>query len=161
MTIARYWRNRIGDKHLSQLARIRHKQQNFGRRALGLFVAVWLNLALQPCAMAYDVEADADCPDCPPAGMQHHDGMHSDMGRDMPCADADTDCMLDADWNHDGRSGQSKLKDAQPDVPIAIAAHERALPFSRRANTTLYPRYASVYAGAPPPLHVLHCVYLK
>lgn len=146
---------------MSQLARIRHQQQTFGRRALGLFVAVWLNLALQPCAMAYGAEADADCPDCPPAKMQHHDGMHGDMDHGMPCVDTVSDCMLDADWNHDGRSGQPKLKDAPTVMPIAVAPYEHSLSFHHPCNVTLRPRYASEHAGTPPPLHVLHCVYLK
>lgn len=146
---------------MSQLGRIRRKQQTFGRRALGLFVAVWLNLALQPCAMAYDVDADADCPNCPPAEMQHHDAMHGDTEHDMPCADAASDCMLDADLNHDGRGGQIKLKDAPTVAPIAITTNELLLPFNHPGNATLHPRYASEHAGAPPSLHVLHCVYLK
>jgi len=146
---------------LRQLARIRHQQKTFGRRALGLFVAVWLNLALQPCAMASQVEADGDCPGCPPAKMQHHDGMHGNMERDMPCVDAGTDCMLDADWNHDGRGGQAKLKDAPAATLIAIVPHELKLSLQNPRNAALRPRCASVHAGAPPPLHVLHCVYLK
>jgi len=159
ITIARYRRNRNGDKYLSQLARIRHQQQSIGRRALGLFVAVWLNLALQPCAMAF--EAAAGCPDCPPAKMQHHDGMHGNMEREMPCADAVADCMLDADWSHDGRSGTAKLKDAPAATLVAIIPHELSLSFHNPGNAALRPRYASAHTGAPPPLHVLNCVYLK
>jgi len=145
---------------LSRLASIRQQQHPLGRRILGLFVAVWLNLALQPCAMAVEADADHDCPHCPPAETHEHGAMHGGMDPDMPCADAAADCAFADDWNHDGRSGQFKLKDAPVELPIAIAPHELSVPFRQATSATLRPRYASVHAGAPPPLHVLYCVYL-
>jgi hypothetical protein len=153
---------------LSHLARIRQQQQSRGRRALGLFVAVWLNLALQPCAMALQSEDNYNCLHCPPAQAQaqaqahehEHGGMHGDMDHEMRCADDLSDCVLVQDLNHDGRSGQFKLKDAPSDIAVAVAPHELAVQFQRPADTPLRPRYTSVPAGAPPPLHVLYCVYL-
>ena len=150
----------FGNKHLSYLANIRLTQQSWGRRALGLFVAVWLNLALQPCAMAFT--ADSDCPNCPPAQTHEHAGLHGDMsGMDeqMPCADGLDDCFIDDDLNHDGRSGESKAKDA-PNTSAAIFSQEMSLNWHRSADVTPRPRYASMHAGAPPSLHVLYCVYL-
>jgi hypothetical protein len=146
---------------LSLLANIRHQQKTWARRALGLFVAVWLNLALQPCAMALESMQDKDCAHCPPAQMQEHGGMHASMVDEMPCADAATDCSFSEDLNHDGRSGQLKLKDAQIDTPVAIAPREFTLFNGSPASFQLRPRYASVHAAASPPLNVLYCVYLK
>ena len=150
-----------GDNDLSLLANIRQQQQTWARRALGLFVAVWLNLALQPCAMALGSMQDKDCAHCPTAQMHEHSGMHESMGHDMPCADVATDCSFSEDLNHDGRSGQLKLKDAQVDAPAAIAPREFASFTGRPVSIRPRPRYASVHAAAPPPLNVLYCVYLK
>ncbi len=146
---------------MSLVANIRQRQQTWARRALGLFVAVWLNLALQPCAMALEAMQDNDCPHCPAAQTHEHGGTHAGMGHDMPCASAAADCSFSEDLNHDGRSGQLKLKDAQFDSPIAISSGALALPYGNPVDFRPRPRYASVHAGAPPPLNVLHCVYLK
>ena len=151
----------IGDMHLSHLASIRQQQQSRGRRALGLFVAVWLNLALQPCAMAFAVEDDNDCLHCPPVQSVEHGGMHGAMDHDMPCADGLSDCAIAGDLNHDGRGGQFKLKDAPANLVIAIASDELSLSFGQVVSERPPPRYASVHAGAPPPLNILYCVYLK
>jgi hypothetical protein len=159
--IAQYCENHPGDKDLSLLANIRQQQQTWARRALGLFVAVWLNLALQPCAMALESMQDNDCAHCPPAQMHEHDGMHESMGHEMPCAGAAADCSFSEDLNHDERGGQLKLKDAQLDSPIAISSREFVLPYGNPVDFRPRPRYASVHSGAPPPLNVLHCVYLK
>lgn len=146
---------------MSHFVRIRQQQQTWSRRALGLFAAVWLNLALQPCAMAFEVVEDHDCQHCPPEQMQEHGGMHGGMDDSMPCADNMADCAIVAALNHDGRDGKIKLKDMPADTPVAIAPHDLTLPVQRPVNATIHLRYASVHAGAPPPLHVLYCVYLK
>ena len=159
--ISRHCENHRGDNDLSLLANIRQRQQTWARRALGLFVAVWLNLALQPCAMALESMQDNDCPHCPPAQTHEHEGMHESMGDEMPCAGAAADCSFSEDLNHDGRSDQLKLKDAHIDSPIAISSTELALPYANPVDFRPRPRYASVHTGAPPPLNVLHCVYLK
>ena len=144
---------------MNYLASIRQQQQSWGRRALGLFAIVWLNLVLQPCAMA--LQSDVDCLHCPPAQMVEHTGVHGEMNHDVPCTDSMSDCAIAEDLNHDGRSGQFKLKDAPADTPIAIAPHELAVPFRQPADAALRPRYALLHAGARPPLYILNCVYLK
>ena len=42
----------LREHNLNLLAKIRRRQKPWARRVLGLFVMVWLNVALQPCAMA-------------------------------------------------------------------------------------------------------------
>jgi len=146
---------------LSYLASSRQQAQSQGFRALGLFAAVWLSLALQPCAMAFAADDDHDCPHCPPAQTQEHGGMHGNMDNKMPCVDGLSDCAIAEDLNVDGRGGQFKLKDAPVNILLAIAPQELALPFQRPANATRLPRHTPVHAGAPPPFYVLNCVYLK
>ena len=137
----------VSDRHASR-----------GRKALGLFAAVWLNLALAPCAMAYEAPGEHDCPDCPPVEMQGHHGMHEGMAVEMPCADDLNDCMIDEDVNHDVRGGKLELKDSTPvilyasaDADCGDAAPQRRIPV---------PRYSMVHPGAPPPLHLLNCAFL-
>jgi len=146
---------------LGRLANIRQQQQSWSRRALGLFMAVWLNLALQPCAMAFQVDDDRDCPNCPPAQMQEHAGMHGDMDHETPCADGVDDCSIADDLNHDGRGGQIKLKDLSNDIPLVIADIASQIRFQYPSNAISQPRYALRRSSAQPPLYVLHCIYLK
>jgi len=146
---------------LSHLASSRQQQQSQGFRALGLFAAVCLNLALQPCAMALQSDSDPGCLHCPPAQTVEHGDMHGSMDHDVPCADGLSDCAIVEDLNHDGRGGQFKLKDAPTDLVIAIAPNEFTAPYHHPADATLHLRYALAIAGTTPPLHVLNCVYLK
>ncbi|MDH3266708.1 MAG: hypothetical protein OEM25_07065, partial [Gammaproteobacteria bacterium] len=93
--------------------------------------------------------------------MHGHGGMHGDMDEQMPCADGLADCSIVDDVNHDGRGGALKLKDAPGDTPVAVAPAEIALAFPPAAKALLRPRLAPLQMGAPRPLHVLYCVYLK
>jgi len=149
---------------LSHPASIGSQRRSWGRSALGLFAAVWLNLALQPCAMALTQEDDHDCPNCPPAEMQGHHDMHADMhaGMDaqMPCADGLSDCSLDGEFSHDTRFGTSKFKSGQADWPATIAITELVTPSLVPLRERPPPPFATTYPGTPPPLHVLYCVYL-
>jgi len=145
---------------LSHMANSRQQQQTRGHRALGLFALVCLNLALQPCAMALQSD-DYDCGHCPPAQASGHAETHAGHDQDAPCADATSDCAMADDWNHDGRGGQFKVKDAPTDTLIAITPHELAAPFRRPADAILRSRYALSHAATAPPLYVLNCVYLK
>lgn len=148
---------------MSQLARIRQRQQSWGRRALGMFVAVWLNLALQPCAMAFESGEDHDCPHCPPAEIHEHGHKHGSGNsgdNKVPCVDATSDCLVAEDMVLDGRTGKLELKDAPADNLVAITVTELSIWPAKPADTTSMPRYATVHTGAPPPLHVLYCVYL-
>ena len=129
-----------------------------GFRALGLFVAVWLNLALAPCAMAYEAAQDHDCPHCPPEEMQGHHDMHAGMQDEMPCADELADCLIEDEVNHDGRAGQLKVGDAP--VAFVFDSLDDSLPTAPADGATAPPRYASIHPGAPPPTHLLNCVFL-
>lgn len=137
----------------------RHNQRSSrARGALGLFAVVWLNLILQPCAMAAEAGRDRDCPRCPPAEMhEHHDG-HTGTNVAMPCAQAASDCILDVDVNHDGRNGQVQLKGGADAVPAA--AYDVSAAARAQTAVVLPQSRGSAAPGAPPPLHILNCVYL-
>jgi len=127
-------------------------------RVLAVVVALWLNLAMQPCAMAFG--NDQDCPHCPPQqDMQmagHHGPKTDNAGTD--CETSQSDCSEIDDFSIDGRNSLSKLH-AKP-LPVAIVA-----PASPMA--ILNPIGFSTTAADPPrpvasstPLHLLNCVFL-
>lgn len=143
---------------------IRRRQAPWVRRAFGVFVVMWLNLVLQPCAMAFDGVPDQDCPDCPPAHLQHdgHEMLSMDMAdHEMPCAGASADCGVLDDLTYDSRHTQLKVKDAPDDSPVA------ALPFAEMVVDINPGRHAYLLPiqrhppGPPPALNKLYCVYLK
>ncbi len=136
------------------------KQQSRGRRALGLFAAVWLNLALAPCAMAVEADDDHDCPHCPPSEMQGHHEMHGGMQAEAPCASDLSDCGLDDEFSHDARGGQIQLKDTKYDLPT-VAVHSgfgvnELAPVQQRAP----PPSETGPPPVGPPVYLLNCVFL-
>lgn len=145
---------------MSRMLDNRQSRGTWGFRAFGLFVAVWLNLALAPCAMAYKAAQDHDCPNCPPVVSNGHHDMHDghDATMEMPCADGLSDCMIDDDVTHDGRQGQLKT---DYDCPTAVAVVADEPQAHARADASIaVPRYSSIHPGAPPPIHLLNCVFL-
>jgi hypothetical protein len=129
---------------------------------MGFFAVVWLNLALQPCAVA--LEGDEECPRCPPemdhSGMSHHGDSHDSANSEAPCAASGFDCTLVDDYNHD-RGGCAKLKNA-PDNASAAVVDTNLVPSNVSWTTPQnVDRYTFAAPGAAPPLNVLYCVYLK
>lgn len=149
---------------MSSLAILRQQQTPWARRVLGMFVVVWLNLALQPCAMAMGGDDDHDCPHCPPAHTQQHDGheMSPDAmtDHDMPCASGVADCTATVAINVDGRTGHLKLKDVPTDQPDAIVPF--AAPIADAAPNLIgfFDPPEAHPPDSSPSLNVLYCVYL-
>lgn len=140
------------------------------RSILGVFVVAWLNLVMQPCAMALGDMQERDCPGCPPAHQDERSG-HAMQGGDkaveesasgeMPCATAATDCNLLYQLNYDGRTVKIDLNDAPNDSPIAIAPPPT---FESALKPIEYRGWHSTRSPPPPasvPLNVFYCVYLK
>lgn len=133
------------------------------RRVLGSFVVVWLNMALQPCAMAFGGVGDHDCMHCPPAHLAEvsshsaHDMDHS-APVTAPCETSASQCTIVDEFNYDGRS--SKVKDAPSDVPVGITpANAGVLPESRSfAHSAMGD--CSHPPSSFPPLNILYCIYL-
>lgn len=145
---------------MTAMATIKQRQVPWSRRVLGIFVVVWLNLALQPCAMALGGEMDHDCPHCPPSHEQQHDG-HDTASNDMQCAtDAAAYSVLD-EFNYDGRLATLKLKDTSNDLPVAIVSVAELVPNVQPTRVAIPCPTRRPPPGSRTPLNVLYCVYLK
>ncbi|MDH3619287.1 MAG: hypothetical protein OER91_00225 [Gammaproteobacteria bacterium] len=111
------------------------------RRVSALLLAVSLNLAILPCAMAFeDIEPAHDC--CP-SEIQ---------------LEASDCCALD-DVSVDSRGGAAKLSDSPDFVALPAVSRPQALdPAFARHLTVVDPPDPP---GNTPPLHKLFCVYLR
>ena len=133
------------------------------RRVLGLFVVVWLNMALQPCAMAFGGVGDHDCMHCPPANSGEvsshsaHDMDHS-APVTAPCETNASQCTIVDDFNYDGRS--TKVKDAPSDVPIGITLSDDGVLSESRSYAHSAIGGRSHPPSSSPPLNILYCIYL-
>lgn len=132
---------------------------------LGLFVVVWLNMALQTCAMAFGDEHEHNCPQCPPAQSREMPSQRSHESSDMtlvsaPCNADASQCGFSDDYNYDNRTVQIKVKDAPSDVPVAIAPAVIALSVADMVSVSPGPDYPWHQPGVPPSLNILYCVYL-
>ena len=149
---------------MNSLATFKQRQTPWARSVLGLFVVVWLNLALQPCAMAMDGDDDHDCPHCPPGHTQKHD--RHDMasseaaGHDMPCATGAADCNALDDYIYGGRSAQLKVKDGPSDPLVALLPAPLFLANAQDNLVAYVPPDINHPPGASVPLNILSCVYL-
>ena len=158
------------ESDLSSVSNNRRARPNRMRSILGVFVVAWLNLVLQPCAMALGNMAENDCPRCPPSheDQRSEHAMHgSHMAADeaatsnMPCSNAATDCSLLDELNYDGRTVKLELNDPHSDSPIAIGP---PLAFESNLKPVEYIGWHSTRSPPPPAsvrLNVYYCVYLK
>lgn len=130
-----------------------------GRSALGLFAAVWLNLVLQPCAMAFETPRGPVCPNCPPAHEQTMPAHHSHAAAGMHCATLHVGCGGLGGVSVDNRGDLPKIK--QPgELPALIIGDfpEPRIEAVRYLPQPVNPRDGPATA---PPRNVLFCVYLK
>ena len=148
---------------MNLLASIRQRQTPWAGRALGLFVVVWLNMALQPCSMAFGGTNEHDCSHCPPAHsgevFSHNAHETDDSAPDNPRAETSAShCASFDEFNHDSRT--VKVRYAQSDVPLAIVTTIAFIPVEN-ASTTLSSFCDRAYwPGDPPSINVLYGVYL-
>ena len=126
---------------------------------------VCLNLALQPCAMAFGGGGEQDCVHCPPAliedGSSH--SMHHADDSDSTSAHCDTgmsQCTFGDDINVDSRTSTIKVKDAPADLVLAIAPAMPVLALAEYSPLLAQLCIRTYLPGEPPPLNVLYCVYL-
>ena len=133
----------------------------------GMVLALCLNLAILPCAMALGID-DQACPHSPVAehgAMDEHHG-HSTGHADEGAGQSHSDCMSTgasccdlAVASADSRWAQAKVKASFDDEPwlVSITANPPQ-------PVTSYALVAAVDPPDPPgtsvPRHVLFCVYL-
>ena len=143
---------------MSAITAIRHAPGRSTRRLLGALVVLWLNMAVQPCAMAGADEHD--CPHCPP---EHHEAMAGHHGHkaeepQVSCAALEAQCGEYGNISVDAR-GQLKLDDdGQPDASIVDTAPPAEFVRQAVADCATGP---PLIAAASPPIHLLNCVFLK
>jgi hypothetical protein len=130
-----------------------------------MLVVVCLTMTLQPCAMAMGGGGDHDCPHCRQSHTQQHNGhnISSDAmaGHDLPCATGAADCDSVDEISVDTRSGQFKLTDTLPDLPVAVISSEPWFADKRAVAVTVVAPINDCPPGVSPPLNILYCVYLN
>lgn len=119
-------------------------------------MVVWLNMALQPCAMAMALDiGQAD----ETAGHVDHTA-HDSNAQEMPCHNNASDCSVFDEFSFDGRTAKVNAKYDAIELPAGIVASAisvlpiNCLPGRYRRGELLH------LPGEPPPLNVLYCVYL-
>jgi len=140
----------------------KHRNGSRTRKALGLMLAVWVSLAVQPCAVAA-VSAE-ECPHGPvpaettPEPERNHCGSLVTGSEEVAsCASAESECC-------DLEEGIVNVRVELPDFGDDITVLPASVPAS---HPCLGPCEESGNAAGPPepsggsvPLHVLKCLYL-
>lgn len=150
---------------MNLLATIRQRKTPWARSVLGLFVVVWLNMALQPCAMAFGGSDNHGRSHCPPAQTEEISS-HSANAVDesdpsvTPCKTSAAQCAFVDDFNYDGRVIEVKVKDEPSDEPLGMATPIPVVVLDDSLIAKPGIRDGSVFSGDPPLLNVLYCVYL-
>ena len=133
---------------MNPLAAIRRRKHAWMRPLAAPIVAVWLNMAWQPCVMAMDADMGHEhpCDHCPPPAIEHCD----DVIR-HDCSDEDR-------FNADLRAAKAKSADDTKPAQVALAASHRHRPVVLKAQACL----ANPATAPPaPPLPILFCSYLN
>jgi hypothetical protein len=133
------------------------------RNVLALLLALWVSLAVQPCAVA--AGAEHDCPHCPteseaaPGAQHHHGHTASDESAAMPadCGALQAECCEIDDRMVGVRTDALEFDDndnvlatgASPPTVVDVprARPELAVPLPQRT-------------GRSVPLHLINCVFL-
>ena len=137
----------------------RHNGGTAKHRVLAVFIALWVSLGLQPCAVA-DID-DVDCPHCPAEQMQPMaaGSDHCNPASESSFSSAPSDCYEAEASAVDGRLAKIDSKDADQFSP-AIPAREPfdSIRFNVTSSNAVGPPGQGVRAGAIP-LYILYCVY--
>ncbi|MGI9247767.1 MAG: hypothetical protein ACR2QI_02055 [Woeseiaceae bacterium] len=136
----------------------RQKPAALRRSVLGLVATLWLNMAVLPCAMAF--ESDDFCQHCPPAvehEMASHHG-HAEVQAKPSCLTMQSQCCDLEEASIDVRGCKLEVKPTTEAVLITAPAVAKLPSRSPgHVSSALDPPHIS---GCSPPLHVLFCVYL-
>jgi len=158
---------------MTLLATCRRPAAKRPRAVASWLAALWLGVVLQPCAMAFGGEPQANCPHCPEnaahesaghGGHAGHEGHAAAAAGEAPaqaghCGTPNADCYVLGDDSFDGRTGKLQVTDLPVDLPLAF------LPAEVTALASPPPRQerlrCDTLPGTPPPAWVLYGVQLK
>jgi hypothetical protein len=131
---------------------------------LASWCVVWLGLAMQPCAMAFEIsehdqnqqhhgmsgetQHSADCPFCPSMG-------DSDT---IACADDQAQCTYPDGIDYDGRVQQLKKADVGE---LLLPSTFTPVPITETVQHDQARGSAVFLTPSDPPLHLKLCVFLK
>lgn len=138
----------------------RSRSAGLTRSVWGLLAVLWLNMAVLPCAMAFE-SGDHDCAHCPPAiehEMASHHG-HGEKHANEPGATTQTECCDLEDASIDIRGGNLKIK--PPSDGVFISEPAIAILPARSNGQLKWASDPPEIIGSSPSRHVLFCVYLK
>ena len=132
------------------------------RKALGLVLAVWVSLAVQPCAVA--AVSTEECPHCPVTAestsepeRSHRGSIVTTVEETVSCVSAQAECCDVEEGIVNFRIESSDLDEGNNVLPTsAPASHPRLGPCEESGNAAGPPEPS----GGSVPLHVLKCVYL-
>jgi len=143
---------------MSTFAKLRSTSETAKRRMRIAFAAIWVCLAIQPCAMA--AASETDCPHCPPeieqamhAGHQHAEHMHdgsAGTAADAECCEVGSAIVNPRSDKLDPNDVGDYLALPPGLAPVALLRRE---PCARRTADP------PERARSPVPLHILYCVY--
>ena len=144
---------------------MRRKQRRWAPRVLASWCVVWLGLAMQPCAMAFDVSEHGQ-------NQQHH-GMLGDVQEDShhcsycpsvadagttDCIDNQARCGYPEGFDYDGRVQQLKQTDigdlVLPSTFVPVPVTE-SVQYNQVCGSTAF------LTPGGPPVHLQFCVFLK
>jgi len=161
---------------LTVFSTLRARRSTWGRFVSGVVMLAWMNVMLQPCAMAMTSAAEPDA--MPAMHMEHgqrsqHVG-HEEHTADRACPQCDAttvppqeacdavlmeDCSSLFDYNNDGRSSDPKPKDAA--TLVALTSPFDKTKFIAAPRSMLARQFDRPTITSGPPLNVRFCVYLK
>jgi len=145
---------------MSRHTTARSRSAGLTRGVWGLLAVLWLNMAVLPCAMAFE-SGDHDCVHCPPAlahEMASHHG-HGEKHTNESAATIQSECCDLEEASIDIRGSNLKIK---PPSEVAFISESAIAVLPARSNGQL--NWASdppEIIGSSPSPHVLFCVYLK
>jgi len=104
------------------LRRLRKNSPRIARFTLGLFAAVWLNMAAQPCLMALESGSGHGATDAKMDGAAHGDEHCPHCPSDATSAPSDNErCGFVSGYDYDGRSvSDTKPNKLQPVLGLAV-----------------------------------------
>lgn len=132
---------------------IRSSMTSAPRRMLSVLVICWLNLAMTPCATAFEI-AD-DCPHCPPAAEQQMTHHGHDAAVEADCGSMQSDCCDLEAAAVDLRVGKFENQD-----DVSVVALPVAWPSLHTVSIAQPEARPPDPGNHSPPLHKLFCVYL-